>query len=112
MDLRLLGACRNIDLAGLARLLLPVAATGLLLAVGSGLLMFSGRATEYAGYGVFQIKIGLVAAGAASAVLIHYRFGPWLQGMPGGVRIRTAILSLSCWLGALICGRTIAFLYG
>lgn len=112
MDLRLLGAGRAIDIPGLARLLLPVAVTGLLLAIGSGLLMFSGRATEYAGYGLFQIKIALVLTGAASALLIHCRFGPWLQGMPRKIQIRTAILSLCSWLGALICGRSIAFLYG
>src|SRR5688572_1152053 len=55
LDLRLIGLWRSIPIRTLARVLVPVAAAGLVLAMVAGLLMFSTRAVEYAGTTVFQI---------------------------------------------------------
>lgn len=109
LDLRLLGVWADVPRAALVRVLVPVAAGGLALATCAGFLMFSIRAREYAGIGFFQAKMGLVLLGAASAVAIHARHG-FLMESAGAARLKVqAMLSLACWLGALACGRLIAF---
>lgn len=111
-DLRLMGVWRGLPHAALARVLVPVAAAGLALAAASGALLFSIRAGEYADVALLRVKLALVALGATSAVLLHLRHGPWLA-TAGRARLAAAgALSLLCWLGALVCGRLIAFVAG
>lgn len=109
LDLRLLGAWRSVPHPVLARVLVPAAAAGLALAVGTGLLLFSVRAAGYAALPVLQAKLVLVAAGAGAAIAVHARHGLELRQAPGGRLAGHALLSLCCWLGALACGRLIAF---
>ena len=86
-----------------------IAATGLALAVLTGSLLFSVRAQEYAEVGYLQAKLVLVLVGLLSALMIHRAYGPTLEGA-SQARLRFhALLSLGCWLGALACGRLIAF---
>ena len=61
LNLRLLGFWRSIPRANLLRVLVPVAATGLVLAVLTGPLLFSVRAQEYAAVGFLQAKFVFVA---------------------------------------------------
>lgn len=107
LDLRLLGLWRSVPLEGLARVLVPVAATGLALALGTGLLLFATRATEYAALDLFWIKMILVAAGSVHAVALEA--GPGLHRLGATERRLTGGFSLCCWLGALGCGRFLAF---
>jgi hypothetical protein len=108
-NLHLLGLWRNIPRLPLARVLLPVAATGLVLAVTAGSLLFLVNATQYAGIGFLQIKIVLIVLGALSAWLLYRNYGLSLESATE-LRLRVhASLSMLCWLGALICGRLIAF---
>ncbi|MCW5696391.1 MAG: DUF2214 domain-containing protein [Bauldia sp.] len=113
VDLRLLGAWRSIPLTAFARVLEPMAAVGLVLAVGAGFLLFSVKPEEYAANTPFLIKVGLVAAGTANALVQRFSAG-WKEAVRGGpvpaaVKAR-AVLSLAIWLGALTAGRFIAFL--
>lgn len=109
LNLRLLGLWRSVPLAPLARVLVPVAAAGLALAVTAGLILFAVRAGEYAGLGVLQAKLAFVAVATVSAIVLHARYGLELHGAgPARQRVH-AVVSLSCWLGALTCGRLIAF---
>ena len=110
LDLRLLGAWRLTPRAELARVLVPVAATGLAIAVGAGLLLFSVKAREYLDHDLMQLKLVLVATGASAAILLHARFG-WLMEEASERRLAVhGALSMACWTGALVCGRLIAFL--
>lgn len=109
LNLRLLGLWQGVPKSMVARVLVPVAITGLCLAVIAGLLLFSVRAREYAGMGFLQLKLVLVALGSLSAIFLHYRHGFTLDGIPVVRRIGHALLSLLCWTGALACGRLIAF---
>jgi hypothetical protein len=109
-DLRLLGVRRDLPVVPLARLLLPLAAFGLALAIVSGALMFAIRATEYAALAIFALKMALIAAGLGHALAIH--FGPGLAGLSPHAQRRTGALSLAIWLAVLICGRAIAFVTG
>lgn len=109
LNLKLLGLWPGIPLASAARLLVPVAASGLLLAISCGLLLFSTRAQEYAALEVLQAKLLLLLLGSLSAAAFHWRHGLALESASLAGRRLQAALSLACWLGALFLGRLIAF---
>ncbi len=109
LDLRLLGLWRGVPRDALVRVLVPVAATGLALALTAGALLFATRAPEYAALTVFRVKLALVALGAGAALALHLRHGPRLQHASRATLARAAALSMTCWLGALVAGRMIAF---
>ncbi|WP_022728638.1 hypothetical protein [Fodinicurvata sediminis] len=112
LDLRLAGLWRSEPAERLARVLLPVAMTGLGLAVATGLLLFSVRPFEYLANPFFLAKLALVALAVANAL--------WLRLSPdwrtlredGRVSRRLAaagLVSLLLWIAALFCGRLVAF---
>jgi hypothetical protein len=109
MDLKLFGAWPRIAHDTLARVLLPTAFCGLLVAATTGPLLFMTRPSEYFALGVFQIKLLLVTIGALSALTAHYLYGLTLQRAGRAAQIRTGAISLASWLGALVAGRMIAF---
>jgi hypothetical protein len=107
LDLRLLGVWRSVALEPLARVLIPVAATGLLLAMATGAFLFITRAPEYAALDLFLVKLALIATGAVHALSLH--LGPGLQSASPARRRAAGAASLSIWLAALVCGRLLAF---
>ena len=109
LNLRFLGLWRTVPLPMLVRVLVPVAAGGLTLALAAGLLLFSVRARVYAGVGFLQIKLALVAIGLLAALTLHHAHGRMLESASTSRLSVHAILSLLCWIGALACGRLIAF---
>lgn len=109
LDLRLLGLWRSTPLDALLRVLAPVATAGLMLALTAGVLLFSVRPAEYASLTVFQVKMGLIVLGLASALTMHRVFGRTLSTASRPVMAVAALVSLTCWLGALVLGRMIAF---
>ena len=110
LDLRLLGAWRSLDLAALARALVPVAAAGLALAALSGALLCLAAPADYLASPLFLAKLGLVAAGAVHALAIH--MGPGIARLGPGARRRAGALSLGCWLSVLVAGRMLGFVLG
>ena len=112
-NLHILGLWKNFPRLILARVLVPVALTGLLVAVIAGSVLFSIRAVEYSAIIFFQIKMVLVIIGTLSALLLHRAYGLSLEHATDhatGSRLKVhALLSMLCWLGALICGRLVAF---
>jgi len=110
MDLRLMGAWRGVDRAALVRVLAPVAAAGLALAGAAGFMLFAVRPGEYAAMPLFLAKLGLVVLGAGSAIALHVRHGARLER--AGRLEWAGALSLTCWLGALVAGRMIAYVRG
>lgn len=109
LDLRLLGAWRDVPRSELVQVLVPFAAGGLALAVMAGLTLFSVQALEYAEHPLMLIKLGLVMMGTAGALLLHARFGFLLEGASERRLAVHAGISMTCWIGALILGRLIAF---
>lgn len=109
LDLRLLGLWRGVPVATLARVLVPVAASGLALAVVMGAALFAVRAREYATLEVVWAKLALLGLGAAGALALHLRAGMWLENGRERQFAMHGALSLVCWLGALLAGRLIAF---
>lgn len=109
INLRLAGLWRRTEFAMLYRPLSAMAIAGLLLAVTTGFLLFSVRAKDYAGLGVFQLKLVLIAGAVTLAVALHFG-GRWRKLHPGSTAARLhALVSAALWLGALASGRLIAF---
>lgn len=109
LNLRLLGFWEKVRREDLLRVLVPAAATGLALAIVFGAMLFSVRAQEYASIGFFQAKLALIALGIVSALTLHRGYGLLLEGA-SRARLRShALVSIACWVGALACGRLIAF---
>jgi hypothetical protein len=113
LDLRLLGLWRPVPLAALARVLVPVSGAGMVLAVTAGALLFATRAGAYADLAVFRIKMLVVLIGVANALLVRPAMKRAVTAggnavIPPGVRA-AALLSLTAWPAAILCGRLIAF---
>ncbi len=113
LDLRLLGLLKPGPLAVLAPVLARTAAAGLALAVLTGAMLFSVQPLEYLANPAFGIKMGLLTAAAANAVLAR-RSKAWqtVQGegrATGAMRVRAGA-SLFLWLACLVAGRWIGFL--
>jgi plasmid stability protein len=113
LDLRLVGCFRQISIRTLARVLVPVAVFGLLLAIAAGSLLFSIRAVQYAGTTLFQIKMALVACGIANALLLRKATSWETQRSETSAipppRLRAAgALSIILWLSVIACGRFVS----
>jgi hypothetical protein len=115
MDLRLAGCWRDVPVAAMGRILLPVAITGVMLAVSTGALLFSVRAVEYAAMPLFWLKFCLIAAAVANALLLHASRA-WTvyeaSALPGTMpRLQLAgTLSIVLWLAIIVVGRMVGYL--
>jgi hypothetical protein len=109
LNLRLLGFWPKVPRIDLLPVLITMASVGFVVAALSGLLLFSVRAQDYAQIDFFQVKLVLIGLAIVSAVSVHRGHGLLLQGASQGRLSLHALVSLTGWLGALACGRLIAF---
>jgi hypothetical protein len=112
LDLRLLGMFRTVPAQPLAQALPRVAAAGLVLALATGVALFSVQPFDYVAHPAFAVKLVLIALGAAHALWLH-RSARW-RALAGGADITvglraSAALSLLVWTGAIFAGRLLAF---
>jgi hypothetical protein len=110
-DLRAAGLWRATEWRRAVSMLAPVAAVGLGLAMVSGALLFSVRASVYASNPAMLTKWGLIAFGGSNAVVFHgllTRHAGKEAAPPVAIRV-AALLSLGIWVGALLAGHWIAF---
>ncbi|MDD2034097.1 hypothetical protein PSH91_11620 [Pseudomonas sp. FP1154] len=113
-DLRVLGVSKDIAVTALARHLLPWALAALLLIVPAGLMMFSAHPHDFAGNGVFILKLCLIAAAGLNALVFHlgiYRtVSQWntASAAPGLAKAQ-AVLSVAIWFTVVLCGRLLAY---
>lgn len=113
-DLRLLGFFGGLSLAGMTALI-PLGWTGFLINAISGGFLFSSQATLFIENTPFLTKISLIFIAAISATVIQHRLRAsavsWdaSDAVPTAVR-GIAVLSLLCWLGAIVAGRLVAYL--
>lgn len=113
-DLRVLGVSRALAITALARHLLSWAIAALLLIVPAGLLMFSAHPHDFAGNGVFILKLCLIAAAGVNALLFHagvYRsVAQWDTAVSSPALAKAqAALSVVLWIGVVSCGRLLAY---
>lgn len=112
-DLRLLGLARRLPVDGLAGFLLPCARWGFALAAITGLLLFAANATTLIN-AVFAAKLASIGLAVVNAGLFHRATFPgvaeWNTDATAPVPARlAAIVSLLCWVTALVCGRLLAY---
>jgi hypothetical protein len=115
LDLRLLGAWRQIPLALLSRPTTRMAQIGFILAVISGIPMISVKSTDYIGNPFLLIKFPAIALALLNVWLVHrseaWRAHPVRDLMPSEKRRLAwgAVLSLVFWLTAITAGRMIGY---
>ena len=108
LDLRLAGWRRNaIAVDQLARLLLPVAISGLVLAALAGLLLFATDARAYAASSLFQAKLVLILLGLANAIALQKC--DWQHGSSRYMAF-AGVASIALWLSVIVCGRLLGYL--
>lgn len=108
LDLRLIGwRARAGPADRISELLLPVAISGLGLAIPAGLLLFATDARTYAASSLFQAKMLLIALAIGNAL--------WLRiverrGRSSRKRMRlAAAASIALWLSVIVLGRLIGY---
>lgn len=106
LDLRVWGVAPELPLQPLARLALRVTLCGFALVVASGIVMVAANPAEMLSNRAFLIKLGLVHLAGLNAAWFHGRGS--LARCDGLARLQT-VLSAGIWLGAIICGRWIAY---
>jgi hypothetical protein len=100
LDLRLLGLFRRYPVEVLKPFLTRSAATGLALALVTGLWLFTVKPEEYLANDAFRWKAALLAIALVNIAVQH---------LGSATRI-SAALSLGLWLSVLVAGRWIGFL--
>lgn len=106
LDLRLLGVWRTVAIEPLAKVLVPMAAGGLGLAIIAGSLLFLADPLDYARLTLFLFKIGLISAATLHALSFH--LGKGFSADAARLKLHGAF-SLLAWLSVLVLGRFLAF---
>jgi hypothetical protein len=109
VDLRTIGAWPTVPLAPLTRALTPVAIVGLLLLAASGSVLFAADGRALATSSTFQLKLLLVVAAVANALLFRVLWRRAPSGDPPIVARLMAATSLLLWLAVGTAGRMIAY---
>ena len=107
LELRVWGFGAELPIRPLAKLALSVTVCGFALVLCSGLLMFAANPAEMLSNRAFLIKLGLVHLAGINAAWFHGRDS--LARSDRLARLQT-LFSTGLWLGAIICGRWIAYL--
>jgi hypothetical protein len=115
LDLRLLGVGRRVPLAALSSAVVPVAATGFVIAATTGVGLLATKATEYIGNPFLLVKFPAIALGVINAVVVRGT-AAWrahherdLTAVEERQLAALGGLSLLCWLTAITAGRMIAY---
>lgn len=117
VDLRLLGVIlRRESASRVVRAVLPWTWAGLAVMASSGVLLFISEAAQAYDNLAFRIKLLLLLAAGANALLFHatiYRsVGEWDARLPTPGRARAAgALSVALWTAVIVSGRAIAYFH-
>ena len=113
LDLRLAGFFRGVPLATIGPFLSRSAAIGVVLALATGLWLFTVKPVEYLDNEAFLWKMALLALALANVVVQHrsrhYRLALAGGDLHASVRL-FACCSAVLWLAVLVAGRWIGFL--
>jgi hypothetical protein len=115
LDLRLLGAWRQVPLAALSGPTTVMARIGFALAATSGIFMLSVNASEYIGNPFLLVKFPAIGLALLNVLLVH-RTQAWQahrhRALMPRERKRLAVgaaLSLTFWLTAIFGGRMLGY---
>lgn len=110
LDLRVIGLWKGDGWREAIPIVSPIAATGLALALVTGVLLFSVRPGHYLGNGTFLVKLGLVVCGLANVGIFHWQIRRFAGPNPHGLLRLSAFSSVLIWTLTLFAGRFIAFI--
>jgi uncharacterized membrane protein len=112
VDLRVLGLMKGVSFVSLHRLL-PWAALGFGLNIGTGMLFFVGIPGQYIHNPAFYWKIGLAVLAGANALYFTIFDEAWSLGpgedAPFTAKI-AAVSAMVLWIGVMYCGSMLPFL--
>jgi len=112
VDLRVLGVMKGVSFQSLHRLL-PWAALGFALNIGTGMLFFVGIPGQYIHNPSYYWKIGLVMLAGLNAVYFTLFDEPWSLGPGEDAPLTAKIAAISAmvlWIGVMYCGSMLPFL--
>jgi len=114
MDMGLMADARTSDFAARFVRARAFAIAAFLALIITGFMLFAAEASHLAINPVFQVKLLLIAAALANAVLYEVFARRTVAKLPLGaavpVRVKIAgVLSLSIWICVAACGRSIAY---
>jgi len=112
VDLRVLGVMKGVSFASLHRLL-PWAALGFGMNIGTGMLFFVGIPGQYIHNAAFYWKIGLAMLAGANALYFTILDEPWSLGPKDDAPLTAKIAAASAmvlWIGVMYCGSMLPFL--
>jgi hypothetical protein len=109
LDARVLGIWRGSGWRTSVAELSPVAAAGLLLAIATGALLFTVRASRYIDNPALLTKWALVAFGLVNVFVFHRAMRRSQDAAPSFTLRLCAAISAATWVGAVFAGRWIAF---
>jgi hypothetical protein len=112
LDLRLLGFGRRFAIGDVSTTLTPYAVMGLVLLIGSGVLLFSADASPLHRNPLLQIKLSCIVLALANALAFRriwaHRLADWDRHPPLSGRLQ-ALLSLLLWPAVGTFGRLLAY---
>lgn len=115
LDLRLLGLWQRVPLGALTTTVVPVATSGFVVAVSTGVGLLATKATEYYGNLFLLIKFSAIAFGIVNVALLHLtpawqaRERRELSRAENRQLALIGGISLACWVTAIAAGRLIAY---
>ncbi|MBS8240582.1 hypothetical protein DYI22_08685 [Marinobacter lipolyticus] len=111
LDLRILGLWPKLPLVWFWRALRATVATGLTVALTTGLLLFVTRASDYLASSFFLGKMAILLLSLANAAFVAARYPLAVyaeRGVSPGLKL-CALLSLSGWCLVLLLGRLVGY---
>jgi hypothetical protein len=112
VDLRVLGVMKGVSYASLHRLL-PWAALGFGVNIGTGMLFFVGIPGQYIHNPSFYWKIGLAMLAGANALYFTLFDQPWTLGPGEDAPLTAKVFAVSAmvlWIAVMYCGSMLPFL--
>ena len=109
MDLAVLGAIRSVPREKFVALLRRTALTAFVIAVLTGLTLFSIQAATYARNPAFLLKLALIAVAALNFLAFSTLHRKHTSEAASPALRLSAIASIMLWSGVLLCGRFIGF---
>lgn len=112
-DLRMLGVAKGLPMANLHRLV-PYGVAGWLMSVATGFLFVMSAPSQYLYNPAFLTKMGLMGVAFVNMAAFYLTTARAVRatgpddGAPAMAKVIAAI-SLSAWLGVIVCGRLITF---
>jgi len=114
LDMRLLGCFKEIRVSAFLSMM-KLAWVGFIVNAISGAFLFSSQASYFVSSWPFLLKIAMIFVGAIMAAIIQSKLRDMRDSNDtvavSGMTKVIAIISLTSWIGAIITGRLIAYIY-